>query len=272
MNVVVIIGTGGMGVASAMREGPGNTVVLADRDEQALDATAADLSGRGFDVVPVVVDVADKRSVVELATRAAELGPITKLVHTAGLSPAQANITAILSVDLLGVVHVLDAFESMMAPGGAGVIIASMAAHFGATDLTAGQLAQLRVTGAAELLGLDFLHPEVLNSPGRAYSVAKIGDVVRVQSSSIGWGRRGARVNSISPGVIATPMGREELAGDAGAQMRHLVSLSGTGRIGTASDVASAVSFLLSDHASFITGTDLLVDGGVVGALRASIA
>ena len=196
---------------------------------------------------------------------AREFGNVTGVVHTAGLSPVQATVDAIWKVDLYGVAVVLEEFEKVIAPGGAGVVIASMAGYLGGGSIPADTLASLAAVPADDLLLIPFVAE--IDNAGQAYSVAKRANQVRVQAASLRWGARGARVNSISPGVISTPMGQQELAGESGAQMRAMIEGSGTRRVGTPADIANAAAFLLGSDASFITGTDLLVDGGVVAAV-----
>jgi NAD(P)-dependent dehydrogenase (short-subunit alcohol dehydrogenase family) len=266
-NVLVVIGVGGMGLAIARRVGSGAKVLLADFNETTLTAAAQQLRVEGHDVVAQKVDVSDRASVAALADAAAELGPVHEVAHTAGLSPVQASIEAIVAVDLLGVAYVLDEFARVVAPGGAGLVIASMAGHFAADSLPLEMAKALSLTPTEELANLPFLGH--LPDPGAAYSIAKRANALRVQAAAGAWGRRGARVNSISPGVISTPMGAEELAGQSGDQMRQMVAASATGRLGTPDDIAAAAAFLLDPtRASFITGTDLLVDGGAVAAVR----
>ncbi|MBF4134257.1 MULTISPECIES: SDR family oxidoreductase [Streptomyces] len=265
-NVVVVIGVGGMGEAIARRQGPGNRLLLADFDPATLAAVAERLRGQGHEVVTQAVDVSSASSVAALAEAAAGLGAVTQVVHTAGLSPVQASPAAVLRVDLLGTALVVEEFGHVVAPGGAGVVIASMAGHMLRTPLTAEQESALAHTPAEELLSLPFADPEALGQG--AYGLAKYGNRLRVQAVSAAWGARGARINSISPGVIATPMGQQELDGVSGRTMRAMVAASGTGRLGTPEDIAEAAAFLLGPGASFITGNDLLVDGGVVAALR----
>ncbi|RXZ49359.1 SDR family oxidoreductase [Agromyces fucosus] len=263
-DVLVVIGVGGMGEAIARRQGTGRTVVLADFSEAALERVGGALRGDGFEVVTHVVDVSSRGSVAELADAAAELGRVTQVVHTAGLSPVQAPRDAILAVDLLGTAHVLDEFERVIAPGGAGLVIASMAGHF-LPPLPPEVSHALATTPSDELLALPVLAS--VTDATAAYPFAKHGNHLRVRAASTRWGARGARVNSISPGVISTPMGQQELAGESGGQMRAMIAGSGTGRVGTPYDIADAAAFLLGPDASFITGTDLLVDGGVVAAV-----
>lgn len=266
--VLVVIGAGGMGQAIARRLGSGKAVLLGDADETVLRAAADALAGAGHDVTAAVVDVSAPDSVRSLAKAAASLGRVTQVAHTAGLSPVQAPVSAILRVDLLGAALVLDEFASVIAAGGAGVVISSMAAYLGA-PLTPTQEAALATAPAAELLELPFAAPEAFTDPGLAYGFAKRANHVRVQAASVSWGLRGARVNAISPGVIATPMGRAELDAASGGMMRAMIGASATGRVGTSDEIAAAAAFLLGPESSFVTGTDLLVDGGAVAAVRA---
>ncbi|MFJ8754935.1 SDR family oxidoreductase [Streptomyces sp. NPDC102441] len=265
-NVVVVIGVGGMGQSIARRQGAGRKVLLADFNEELLSAAAETLRGEGHDVVTRPVDVSSRASVTALADEAAALGSVVEVAHTAGLSPVQAPVAAILEVDLVGVALVLEEFGRVVAPGGAGVVIASMGGYMIA-PLDAAQEQALAHAPADELLKLPFVAPET--SAG-AYSLAKRANQLRVQGASVQWGVRGARINSISPGVISTPMGREELESGNGAQMRAMIDASAAKRLGTPGDIAEAAAFLLGPTATFISGTDLLVDGGVVAAIRAS--
>ena len=264
--LLVVLGAGGMGEAIARRVGPGRTVLLADFNEQLLSRTADAMRGDGYTVETRVVDVSSRESVRELAQAAAILGPIEALAHTAGLSPVQAPIDAILRVDLAGVAFSVDEFAEVIAPGGAGVVIASNAGHQAADGLPSELQRMLATTATDDLLSLPFLAG--LTDAGAAYSVAKLANQLRMSAASVVWGARGARINSVSPGVISTPMGRAELEGPHGDFMRAMIDTSGTHRIGTPQDIAAAAEFLLGPAASFVTGTDLLVDGGVTGAIR----
>jgi NAD(P)-dependent dehydrogenase (short-subunit alcohol dehydrogenase family) len=266
--VVVVIGVGGMGEAIARRQGPGRKLLVADFNEETLESLASSLKSDGYDVSAHHVDVGSPESVHALAQAAVSAGAVTQLVHTAGLSPTQASAEAILRVDLFGVAAVLEAFGEGIAPDGAGVVIASMAGHM-MGDLSPDQQKDLATASLDRLPALAYLQPDHVSEPGHAYAVAKYANRLRVMAESVRWGKRGARLNSISPGVIATPMGREELGGDSGQVMRAMVDASGTARLGTPFDIANAVAFLLGPESTFITGTDVLVDGGVVAAIRA---
>ena len=263
--VLTIIGVGGMGQAIARRLGSSKTLLLADNNEQTLTSVAESLAADGYDVESQRVDVTSADSVHGLAEFAKSLGNVTQLAHTAGLSPVQASAEAILAVDLLGVALVLQEFGEVIAPGGAGVVIASMAGHL-FPPLTAEQERALAHLPPDELLRLDFISR--VTESNFAYPIAKQANHLRVRSASTLWGRRGARVNSISPGIISTSMGQQELASPVGDGMRAMIAMSGTGRMGTPDDIAAATAFLLGPDATFITGTDLLVDGGVIAAVK----
>ena len=243
-------------------------MVLADVNEQSLETEMRALVASGFDVVGHVVDVSKRESVEALAASTAARGSVRAVVHTAGLSPVQAAVDAIIRVDLLGTTLVLDAFGAVIGAGGAGVFISSMAGTM--TTLDPDFELRLAITPTDQLLELPELAPGAVADPGTAYGIAKRANQVRVRAASLPWGQRGARVNSISPGVISTPMGAAELAGPSGEFMRSMIAASGTGRIGTAEEIAGAVDFLVSHDAGFITGTDLLVDGGVIASIMTS--
>ncbi|MDY7529488.1 MULTISPECIES: SDR family oxidoreductase [unclassified Cryobacterium] len=264
--VVVVIGVGGMGELIARRQGTGKRLLIADFSQDALDRVRTALRGDGYDVTDRKVDVSSRESMAALAAEAAALGPVFQVIHTAGLSPVQASAAAITAVDLVGVANMLEEFAAVVEAGGAGLVISSMAGY--GIDLTQQDEEALANDDPASLAQLPFI--SALTDPGAAYGYAKRGNILRVEAASVAWGRRGARVNSISPGVIATPLGQQELNGEHGDVMRAMIESSGAGRLGTPNDIADAAAFLLGPTASFITGTDLLVDGGVVGARSAS--
>jgi NAD(P)-dependent dehydrogenase (short-subunit alcohol dehydrogenase family) len=263
--VIVVTGAGGMGEAVARRLAPGRRLVLADVNAGVLAEVAERLSACGHDVRALRVDVSSHDEVAALAETASALGAIRAVVHTAGVSPVQATPQQIVEVDVIGTARVLDAFEPHVEPGTVAVCIASMAGTMTAMDPQ--DLEKLATTPTDQLSALAILDPATLDSAS-AYGVAKRANQARVEAASVAWGRRGGRVVSLSPGIIATPMGRAELDGPFGDVMRAMTEQSGTKRLGTADDIAAVVDFVVSPAASFITGTDLLVDGGVAAALR----
>jgi NAD(P)-dependent dehydrogenase (short-subunit alcohol dehydrogenase family) len=265
-DVLVITGAGGIGQAIARRQGPGKQIVLADISEHNLSAAASALEDLGHTVSTQRTDVSSRESVQALAEAAAELGSVVQVVHTAGVSPVQGTPEAILRVDLLGTALVLEEFGRMIAPGGAGVVISSMAGHM-FPPFDPEQEHALAHTPTDELLALPFLDPEGMG--GAAYGYAKRGNHLRVQAQSLVWGERGARLNAISPGIIITPLARDEMSGPGAEGYRRMIDTSATGRVGTPDEVAAAAAFLLGPEAGFITGSDLLMDGGVIAALRA---
>lgn len=266
-DVLVIIGVGGMGLAIARRLGAGGITVLTDFDRAQLDLAAADLAGDGHNVATTEVDASNRGSVAALADYAQTRGRVTSVVHTAGLSPEQASRDRVLAVDLLGVALVLDEFGKVIASGGAGVVIASMAGHIN-PPLDADVERQLANLPAEDLLALTACSEQVITNSHMAYPFAKRANHLRVAAAAASWGERGARINSISPGVISTRMGKSELASPTGGIAETLVRASSAKRLGTPDEIAAATEFLLSKSASFITGIDLLVDGGVMAALR----
>jgi NAD(P)-dependent dehydrogenase (short-subunit alcohol dehydrogenase family) len=266
--VAVLIGTGSIGVAIGRRAAIGHTLLLADYNETALATVAEQLRGEGYEVTTQATDLSDHASVAALADAAAVLGPVTRVIHAAGVPPVQANTERVLHVDLLGTTHVLEEFGRVVAPGGSGIVVASMAGHMGPGYPRDVELA-LGYTPTAELLGLDFLAPDAVGDSEAAYALAKRANALRVQAAAITWGERGARVNCISPGIIATPLARDEMSGPNAAGYQHMIATSAAGRMGTPSDVVDAAA-LFGPDGSFITGSDLLIDGGVIAAMRAA--
>ncbi|RAY12405.1 short-chain dehydrogenase [Actinomadura craniellae] len=265
--VFVVIGVGGMGLAIARRLGSGYDLLLADRDEAVLEAAATALSREGQQVVAQPADVSVRGSVAALAERAAALGPVLRLAHTAGLSPARAPVQDIIDVDLLGVAYVLEEFRRVIASGGAGVVITGMAGH-GLEELPYEHENRLAELPSGELAGSPMLAARRFADGEHAHAFAKRAGRLRVRAASVSWGHVGARINSISPGVVSTPAGLAELESPNGPALKEMIDGSAVGRVGTPGDVAAAAEFLLGPAASFITGTDLLVDGGVTAAIR----
>jgi len=266
-DVVVIIGAGGIGQAIARRQGAGRTILLADHSESALAAAREAMEAVGHAVSARQADVSSREAVHALARAAAELGPVVNVVNAAGV--IQAPPAAILAVNLVGTALVFEEFGDVIAPGGAGLVISSMAGHMPPPlDLETARL--LGQTPADELLALPVLSEQAVPDSGAAFAISKQANHARAQAAAVTWGDRGARVNSLSPGIILTPLVREEMASPGAAEhYQQAIATSAVGRIGTVDEIATAAAFLLGPDAGFITGTDLLIDGGVIAALRA---
>ncbi|MEV6347613.1 SDR family oxidoreductase [Actinoplanes sp. NPDC051851] len=264
-DVVVITGAGGMGLAVARRIGSGRTVILADAFAASLDRAVAELCAEGYAAKGQVTDVSSAEAVGSLASYAAAEGRIAAIVHTAGVSAATATVDQIMRVDLAGTAHVIDAFEPVVGRGSSLVCVASMAGHYASLSATDEQA--LATAPSSELLALP-----VLGSVGddrvAAYILAKRANQVRVQAAALAWNRRGARINTISPGVISTAMARAEQESSSGDHMMAMLTACGADRTGTPSEIAAAVAFLTGPESLYITGTDLLIDGGQAAWIR----
>jgi NAD(P)-dependent dehydrogenase (short-subunit alcohol dehydrogenase family) len=266
-NVIVVIGPGSIGQAIARRVSAGRHVLLADLRQENADVAAEVLSNAGFEVSTATVDVSSRQSVHALAQAATALGDVAGVIHAAGVSPSQASPDTILSVDLYGTALVLEEFGNVIAEGGAGVVIASQSGHrLGA--LTAEQDAALAMTPTEELLALPMLQPDQVRDSLHAYQLSKRGNSLRVMAEAVRWGRRGARVNTISPGIIVTPLAKDELTGPRAAGYRRMIELCPAGRAGTPDEVGTVGALLMGPEGGFITGSDFLMDGGVTAAYR----
>lgn len=264
--VAVLIGTGSIGTAIVRRAAVGRTLLLADYNEAQLAAVAEQLCGEGYRVETRVVDVSDRASVLDLARAAASLGPIMRVIHAAGVSPVQASPERIVQVDLLGTAYMLEAFGDVVGPGGAGVVIASQAGHMG-EPFPAALEDRLATAPIENLVALPELAEGALGGSGNAYRLAKRANALRVRAAAPVWGDRGARINCLS-GIISTPLARDEMTGPNAAGYARMIEASATGRLGTPTDVAELAALLLDERGSFITGSDFLIDGGVIAAQR----
>jgi NAD(P)-dependent dehydrogenase (short-subunit alcohol dehydrogenase family) len=264
-DVIAVIGSGSIGQAIARRVSAGKHLVLADLSEDNASAAAKTLSEAGFEVSTAVVDVTSRESVHALVETAKSLGPVAGLIHAAGVSPTQTSPAIILKVDLYGTALVLEEFGNVIARGGAGVVIASQSGHR-LPALPPEQNKALAITPADELLALPMLQPDRVTDPLHAYQISKRGNALRVMAEAVRWGKRGARVNTISPGIIVTPLAKDELSGPRGAGYRRMIELSSAGRAGTPDEVGNVGALLMGPDGVFITGSDFLMDGGVTAA------
>ena len=265
-DVIVVIGSGGIGNAIARRQGFGKTVLLADFNEKTLRAAAEAMTAASYKVETQIVDVSSRESVRALADKAASLGSVMQVINTAGLSPNMAPPEQVLKVDLFGSAVVFEEFERVIASGGAGLIVSSMAGHM-MRQLPQDQEDALAHLPADELLELPFL--KAIPNSLVGYMVAKRANHLRVQAAAMSWGAKGARVNSISPGIIMTPLATHELNSEIGDGYRAMIAASPSNRMAPPEEIAVAAAFLLGPDASFVTGSDLLIDGGVIAAMRA---
>jgi NAD(P)-dependent dehydrogenase (short-subunit alcohol dehydrogenase family) len=264
-DVVVVIGAGSIGQAIARRVSAGKHVLLADLRQENADAAAKVLSEAGFEVSTTTVDVSKRESVHALVETATALGDITGVIHAAGVSPSQAPIAAILHVDLYGTALVLEEFGVVIARGGSCVVIASQSGHR-LGSLSAEENAALATTPTEELLSLPMLQPERVTDTLHAYQLSKRCNSLRVMAEAVRWAKRGARVNTISPGIVITPLAKDELTGPRGAGYRRMIELSPAGRAGTPDEIGTVGALLMGSDGAFITGSDFLVDGGVTAS------
>jgi NAD(P)-dependent dehydrogenase (short-subunit alcohol dehydrogenase family) len=264
-SVIVVIGAGSIGQAVARRVSAGKHVLLADLRRENVDAAAKILGDAGFEPSTAIVDVSSRDSVQALVEQATALGSITGVIHAAGVSPSQASPNAILHVDLYGTALVLELFGNVTASGGAGVVIASQSGHR-LPALTPEQDKALATTPTEELLALPVLQPDQIKDTLHAYQVSKRGNSLRVMAEAVRWGKRGAGVNTISPGIIITPLANDELNGPRGAGYRQMIEMCPAGRAGTPDEVGSVAALLMGPEGTFITGSDFLMDGGVTAA------
>jgi len=264
-NVIVVVGAGSIGQAIARRVSAGKHVLLADLRQENADAAAKVMSDAGFEVSTAIVDASSRASVHALVEKAAAIGPITGVIHAAGVSPTQASPATIFKVDLYGTAVILEEFGNVIARGASGVVIASQSGHR-LPPLTPDQNKALATTPPEELLGLPFLRPDQVQDSLHAYQLSKRGNSLRVMAEAVRWGRRGARVNTISPGIVMTPLAKDELTGPRGEGYRRMIEGSAAGRAGTPDEVGAVAALLMGPDGGFITGSDFLMDGGVTAA------
>jgi len=266
-NVIVVIGAGSIGQAIARRVSAGKHILLADLRRDNVDLAAKILTDAGFDVSTAIVDVSSRQSVHALVIIATAIGSVTGLIHAAGVSPSQASPATILSVDLYGTALVLEEFGNVITQGGAGIVIASQSGHR-LPALTPDQDRALATTPADKLLALPMLQTTQVADPLLAYQLSKRGNSLRVMAEAVHWGKRGARINTISPGIIYTPLARDELTGPRGEGYRRMIELCPAKRGGTPDEVGTLAALLMGPDGTFITGSDFLMDGGVTAAHR----
>lgn len=264
-DVILWTGAGQIGMAIARRMGFGKKIVVGDKKKENAEAIAKIMNEAGFDCLPVVCDISSRESILSLIAEGQKYGEIAMLINSAGVSPSQAPIEAILKVDLYGTAVLLEEVGKVIKRGGVGVTISSQSGHR-MKQLTPEEDELLATTPAEELLSLEMLQPKNIKDTLHAYQMAKRCNEKRVMAESVRWGERGARINSISPGIIVTPLALDEFNGPRGDFYKNMFAKCPAGRPGTADEVANVAELLMSDKGAFITGADILIDGGATAS------
>ena len=264
-DVMIVTGAGQISLAITRRMGAGKKIVVGDKVMAHAETFCETLNNAGFDAEPFEMDLSDRATIKALVARACGLGPVAMLVNGAGVSPSQAPIESILKVDLYGTAALLEEVGAVIERGGVGVTISSQSGKR-MPQLTAEQDRLLATTPAEDLLALDMLQPENINDTLHAYQMAKRCNEKRVMAEAVKWGQRGARINSISPGIIVTPLAIDEFNGPRGDFYKNMFAKCPAGRPGTADEVADVAELVMSPRAAFITGSDFLIDGGATAS------
>lgn len=264
-DVMLLIGAGQIGLAIARRMGAGKKIIIGDKSLINAQTITKIMREAGFDATASETDLASRASIVNTIATAQKYGAITTLINAAGVSPSQASIETILQVDLYGTAVLLEEVGKVIKAGGAGITISSQSGHRLAA-LGAVIDAQLATTPAEELLKLEVLQPQNIKDTLHAYQLAKRCNVKRVMAEAVKWGHKGARINSISPGIIVTPLALDEFNGPRGEFYKNMFAKCPAGRPGTADEVANVAELLLSRQGAFITGADFMIDGGATAA------
>lgn len=264
-DVMILVGAGQIGMAIARRMGYGKKIVIGDKKLENARAIERIMADAGFDVTAMEIDLSSRKSIQNLIAEAQKYGEIAMLVNAAGVSPSQAPIEAILKVDLYGTAVLLEEVGKVIQAGGVGVTISSQSGHR-MPALTPEEDEQLAVTPAEELLSLNILQPENIKDTLHAYQMAKRCNEKRVMAEAVKWGEKGARINSISPGIVVTPLAIDEFNGPRGDFYKNMFAKCTAGRPGTADEIANVAELLMSDKGAFITGADFLIDGGATAS------
>ncbi len=262
-DVAVLLGTGSIGQAIIRRVGAGKHVVLADLRQENADRAAKILEDAGFETSTIAVNLGDREDILALAEHAQGFGAVKYLVNAAGVSPSQASVQDILKVDLYGTAVLLEEFGKIIAEGGSGVVISSQSGHR-LPALSEEENSQLACSPVDELLGLPFI--TAITDTLKAYQYSKRCNVLRVMYEASRWAKRGATINSLSPGIIITPLANDELHGPRGEGYRKMLRLCPAGRAGTPDEVGDLAAFLMGDKGRWITGSDFLIDGGTTAS------
>lgn len=265
-DVVILTGAGQLSMAIARRVGNDKKIIVGDWSLNNAENISQILVNAGFDAVPFKMDLSSRESILEMIKEAQKYGEIAMLINGAGVSPSQAPIEQILKVDLYGTAVLLEEVGKVIKRGGTGVTISSQSGHR-MPALTPEIDEQLACTPCEELLNLEVLKPENIKDTLHAYQMAKRCNVKRVMAEAVKWGKRGARINSISPGIIVTPLAIDEFNGPRGDFYKNMFAKCPAGRPGTADEVANVAELLMDNNkGAFITGSDFLIDGGATAS------
>lgn len=260
-DVLILTGAGQIGMAITRRMGYGKKIVIGDKKIENAENAAKILNNAGFDALPFEMDLSSRTSILQLISKAQELGEIAMLVNAAGVSPSQASIETILKVDLYGTAVLLEEVGKVIKSGGVGVTISSQSG-WRMPALTAEQDELLATTPTDKLLSLPLLQKENIKDTLHAYQLAKRCNEKRTMAESVKWGEKGARLNAIAPGIIVTPLAIAEFNGPRGDFYKNMFAKCPAGRPGTADEVANVAELLMSEKGAFITGSTFLIDGG----------
>ena len=264
-DTIIWMGAGQIGLAIVRRIASGKKVIIGDKSLEHAWAAADLLNQAGFDAVAMAADLSSRESILSVINEVRKYGAVKYLVNAAGVSPSQASIETILNVDLYGTAVLLEEVGKVIAEGGCGVTISSQSGHR-MPALTPEEDRALATTPTDELLSLSLLQPGNVRDTLHAYQLSKRCNVKRVMAEAVKWGERGARINSISPGIIVTPLAVDEFNGPRGDFYKNMFAKCPSGRPGTADEVAHVAELLMSEKGAFITGSDFLIDGGATAS------
>jgi NAD(P)-dependent dehydrogenase (short-subunit alcohol dehydrogenase family) len=261
--VVILLGAGSIGQAIARRVSAGNHIVLADYKLENAQIAEKTLKDAGFECSTIQADLSSRESIRNMIAHAQVFGEIVHLINAAGVSPSQASVDVILKTDLYGTAVLMEEVGKVIADGGSGVIISSQSGHR-LGNIPQAQSDALATTPTDALMNLPFLME--ITDTLKAYQYSKRCNVLRVMFEATRWGKRGATINSISPGIIITPLANDELHGPRKDGYLKMIQASPAGRAGTPDEVGDLAEFLMSPKGRFISGSDFLIDGGTTAS------
>lgn len=264
-DVMIVTGAGQISMAIARRMGYGKKIIMGDKNYENAKSISKIMNAAGYDVLPYKMDISSRESILSMIEEALKYGDISMLINGAGVSPSQASIETILKVDLYGTAVLLEEIGKVIKEGGVGVTISSQSGHR-MEALGALIDEQLAMTPTEQLLSLDVLQPKNIKDTLHAYQLAKRCNEKRVMAEAVKWGQRRARINSISPGIVVTPLAIDEFNGPRGDFYKNMFAKCPAGRPATADEVANVAELLMSNKGAFITGSDFLIDGGATAS------